>query len=371
MALKDYRNRIEIVQQLKLPRIVGRDIQPWHFLKGEESKLSVKLAYEIPEGYSFHDTLKMEEVYKSICGGKHIEFTDQGGAVLFEIFKTFLPSMVPFTSEILTKKNLVIGQDVRGEWVEHTFFQPHMLIAGESGFGKTVFLKFLLLQILFKFETASVYIVDMKGTEYLEYDFVESTAVTFDESFITIRKVYEEMERRRIQIKKEGKRIEFPLLFLLIDEAADLSPSENNGDNRKLAKLIDADLSAIARKGRSFGIRILYGTQYPHFEIVNPQIRFNAGGRVCFHVGKPIYSEVVLGFTGAEELDEKGRCYYKGDSVELVQVPFLDDESEEYSELIGGIRNERIKRNQTGSNAVNLEKRSDFDHGTDSQIFLE
>jgi DNA segregation ATPase FtsK/SpoIIIE-like protein len=89
----------------------------------------------------------------------------------------------------------------------------------------------------------------------------------------------------------------FPLLLLVVDEAADF-----RGD-AAMDTLVE-----IARKGRAMGVSILLGTQSPSSKVIDPQVRANLPTAIAFQARTYIESKVILGCKGAEDLTRPGQA---------------------------------------------------------------
>ena len=119
--------------------------------------------------------------------------------------------------------------------------------------------------------------------------------------------------------------------FVIVDEAAELSTQGLKGVAQKPNKLArekcDFYLSQLARIGRSTGHRVIYCTQYPLRETINPQIKNNLDTRIAMKLKSSKASEVVLDETGAQDLPKgiPGRALYKIDKLEEIQTYYLDE----------------------------------------------
>jgi DNA segregation ATPase FtsK/SpoIIIE-like protein len=102
----------------------------------------------------------------------------------------------------------------------------------------------------------------------------------------------------------------FPLLLLVVDEAADF-----RGD------VAMETLVEIARKGRAMGVSILLGTQSPSSKVIDPQVRANLPTAIAFQARTYIESKVILGCKGAEDLTRPGQALtFVGGAWRKVQV---------------------------------------------------
>jgi len=212
--------------------------------------------------------------------------------------------------------NLAIGQTIMGE--EKRFdirTAPHMLVAGSSGSGKSVFLHSIIRQLLTVPKT-ELHIFDPKQIELAQY---EDTAKEYRHNPASIASaieaLVEEMENRYSQMKKLGVRdiekTKMPYKFVIIDEYADLVLKSQTGNNIQL----------LAQKGRACGIHLIIATQRASTKIISGDIKINFPVKVVFRMSKEVDSRVMLDEIGAEKLLGKGDCLFSSESgIERLQA---------------------------------------------------
>lgn len=184
-------------------------------------------------------------------------------------------------------------------------------------------------------DEAQVAIVDTKAVDFSGvYERIPHLfapiARELDEAAELIEHVEQERIRRQAVMAETGvsdwrdlpQEKVFPLLLLVVDEAADF-----RGD------VAMETLIEIARKGRAFGVSILLGTQSPSSKVIDPQVRANLPTAIAFQARTYIESKVILGCKGAEDLDRPGQALtFVGGRWEKVQV--LRVEPERVSDFI-------------------------------------
>ncbi|NKQ38028.1 MAG: DndE family protein [Methanosarcinales archaeon] len=205
--------------------------------------------------------------------------------------------------------SLIIGMDDEDN-IEKTNLKDlvHLLVAGTTGSGKTVFLHSLIYQFLKK--DIELYLIDGKsGFEFGQYEHNQNTNIVIDNDEIvpTIKKIIEEMEERfSLNNIKQSKPI-----IVIVDEFVDLIMQK---------KLIEDLFVRLAQKGRGAKIHLVLATQRPDSNILKGVLRSNIPSRVAFKVQKSTESKIILDETGAENLFGKGdMLFYDGKEIKRLQ----------------------------------------------------
>jgi len=213
----------------------------------------------------------------------------------------------------------VIGIDAEGkELVVDLVKMPHLIVAGATGSGKSVFLHTLIANYLsLNRDTAiKLYLFDPKFVEFDVYKKYKGPR------FITVRNKYKDikyyfkllhsiMEKRLLVLSSIGcKSIsaynkkypdnKMPRIVCIVDELADLmSQDDKEKDFEKL-------VCTIAAKSRAAGIHLVLATQRPSTDVITGLIKANFPTRISFRVSSNVDSRVVLDYKGAENLMPKG-----------------------------------------------------------------
>lgn len=212
--------------------------------------------------------------------------------------------------------NIAIGEDVMGQPRRFDIRQaPHMLVAGASGSGKSVFLNSLIEQ-LSAIPNAELHLYDPKMVELAAY---RGRAVEYLTESVRILEALERigmvMDERYAAMMQAGVRNisdmpGMPYKFIVIDEFGDLA----------LAEKVQNAVLRLAQKGRAAGIHIVIATQRPSADIINGTIKANFPTKVVFRTAKAVDSRVVLDEEGAEKLLGKGDLLFSSDSgIERLQ----------------------------------------------------
>ncbi len=214
--------------------------------------------------------------------------------------------------------DIAIGETIMG--TERRFdirTAPHMLVAGSSGSGKSVFLGNVIRQLL-RIDGVELVLMDPKRVELIEFVNEEKVVVyaaDVEPIFEELQNVHAEMERRyKAMVKKRVKSIDgmkgMPYIFVVIDEYGDICQNEH----------ISGMVLSLAQKGRAAGIHLIVATQRPSTDVISGTIKANFPVKVAFKTAKAIDSIVVMDEAGAEKLLGKGDMLFTGESgVERLQ----------------------------------------------------
>jgi S-DNA-T family DNA segregation ATPase FtsK/SpoIIIE len=230
---------------------------------------------------------------------------------------------------------VALGVDTFGEPVVEDLVQmPHLLIAGTTGSGKSVFINNLIAGLVCKNTAKEMRFVfiDPKMVELAAYKKLPHLACPVISDIKTdakalLNRMVEEMEmryesmlaletrnieefnetirkRRRSEfVKFNGKWQPFPYVVFLIDEFADMV--------FMLGKEAEELITRLAQKARAAGIHLVIATQRPSVDVVTGLIKANFPTRIAFRVQSGTDSRVILDQSGAETLLGKGDLLYQ------------------------------------------------------------
>lgn len=306
------------------------DHEPRLFKTHKEENYTL-YTYHVP--YGLVDDEKLQVLEKVLNKPVKVLFTNQ--KLHIKVYNKSLRTEVPynvFRSEEGWK--IPIGLSLDGP-VYHDFDKlPHMIVSGTTTWGKTVFMRSLMVHLIeYHPEDAEFYILDLKGglafNPYRNLKQIKAVAGDFKESEKVLKMVKKRIKEDMKYLKsidaenaKEGK---IPSRkFIILDEAGELKPeSTMSKADKKYAQECQSILSHIARVAGQIGYKLIFGTQYPIKEILNPQIKANAVARVSFRLTTSVQSGVAIDQTGAEKLQYPGRAIYKTVDEYLVQTPII------------------------------------------------
>lgn len=228
-----------------------------------------------------------------------------------------------------------IGKDIAGQAVVGELNKmPHLLIAGQTGSGKSVMINTMLTSLLYHNSPSEMklILVDPKQVEMAPYEDIPhllTPVITEPEKTISALKwAVNEMERRykllaehkvrdiktyntMIQNSKKTVTIQdeagveqqhengaMPYIVIVIDELADLM--------MVAARDVEALIVRLAQKARAVGVHLVLATQRPSVDVITGLIKANVPARIAFTVASQIDSRTILDQIGAEKLLGQG-----------------------------------------------------------------
>ena len=229
--------------------------------------------------------------------------------ITINIKKDNQPIYISNYIEDINKNNLsfVVGMDDEDN-LEIADLQElaHLLVAGTTGSGKTIFLHSLIYQFIQK--NIELYLIDGKnGHEFGKYQDRANVVIESDEVVGVINKIIQNMEDRyTYDYLSDSKPI-----VVIVDEFVDLIMQKN---------IVEDLFVRLAQKGRGAKIHLILATQRPDSSILKGVLRSNLPSRVAFKVQKSTESKIILDETGAENLFGKGDMLFSdGKEIKRLQ----------------------------------------------------
>jgi S-DNA-T family DNA segregation ATPase FtsK/SpoIIIE len=235
--------------------------------------------------------------------------------------------------------SFAIGLDISGEPVIGELNKmPHMVIAGQTGSGKSVMINSLLCSLLYRNTPADMklILVDPKRVELAPYNDIPhllTPVITEPEKTISALKwAVSEMERRYSLLHDERvrdiksynqKQTEeaMPYIVIVVDEMADLMMMAKRD--------VESLVVRLAQKARAVGIHLVLATQRPSVDVITGLIKANVPARIAFTVAQQVDSRTILDQIGAEKLLGQGDMLMLTPSMskpKRVQGAFLSDD---------------------------------------------
>lgn len=226
---------------------------------------------------------------------------------------------------------VVVGRDQFGNAIVYDMVDsntPHLLIAGETGSGKSSMVRVILATLIQHMspEHLHLYLGDLKNSEFhflRRVKHVKYVCMEEHEMISMFSKLWKEvLHRRKIMEEYELGHIDeynqitkdkpLPYIFIAIDEVAMLQ------DEKECVTIIEK-ISAV---GRSLGIFLMLSMQRPDAKILDGKLKLNLTVRMGFKCADLINSNIV-GTPGSENLNQSGQMILKLDGLKKVQAPFL------------------------------------------------
>ncbi len=274
---------------------------------------------------------------------------------------------------------IILGSDIAGENVVVPLEKmPHLLVAGRTGSGKSVFIRTIILSLLYKQkpEDCRLILIDPKMLEFKDWDDIPHLLMPVvtnpNDAVNTLKWAVCEMEERykkmallkvknlkgynnkvaEILAKKkvvkhrvkvgidsitgrpqyEDRSIKlkpYPFLVIIIDELADLM--------LVAGKEVEASIQRLAQMARASGIHLIMATQRPSVNVITGTIKANFPTRISFQVSSKIDSRTILERQGAEQLLDHGDMLYMaaGRNPVRVHAPFAtENEAQKVAEFL-------------------------------------
>lgn len=284
---------------------------------------------------------------------------------------------------------LALGKDTAGAArVEDLARMPHLLIAGATGTGKSVFLNALIMSILSKASPRDVrfVMIDLKMLELSLYEELPHQLVPVvtdtKKALVVLNNLCREMDRRYLLLKDKGVRnidaynallakeaaepvidlgkvatIEdvpeampaldeefsgepltnelshehMPKIVIIIDELADLMLTSSRN--------VETPITRLAQKARACGIHLIVATQRPSVDVITGLIKANFPARISFQVPTRNDSVTILGCMGAERLLGEGDMLFlqPGKAMERLHGAFVGERDiHRFTEFVKG-----------------------------------
>jgi len=219
-------------------------------------------------------------------------------------------------AELSGPLGFAIGKDIAGKPVVADLGKmPHILIAGQTGSGKSVMINTLLTSLLYRNSPSDLklILVDPKQVELKPYDDIPhllTPVITEPEKCISALKwAVAEMERRYkalADIRKRNideynalkKEEGMPYIVIVIDELADLMMMASRD--------VESLIVRIAQKARAVGIHLVIATQRPSVDVITGLIKANIPARISFTTASQVDSRTIIDGVGAEKLLGQG-----------------------------------------------------------------
>lgn len=308
--------------------------------------MSICFDVEPDSGSSVKNLLKTEQDLETRLGA-YIEIVSGDRPNLFTIM--VLPEEQPLVrlADLLAKDafkyatsklTVAVGMNYKGEPVMIDIEAlPHMLIAGTTGSGKTVFLDDIIMSLLYKAspEDVRMILIDPKEVDLSYYNGVPhllSPVVYEKEQIIgTFLWLEDEMLRRyELMAQSNTKMIQtynfknptnkLYRIVVVIDEYSELM--------KDYKKEVEEMIDRISRLGRAAGVHLILATQRPTREILTPSIKANLPCRASFTVVDSRESTAIIDRGGAQRLIGNGDMIFSLSSstgIEHLQAPLVTD----------------------------------------------
>jgi S-DNA-T family DNA segregation ATPase FtsK/SpoIIIE len=300
-----------------------------------------------------------------------------------------------------------IGKDIAGDAVIGELNKmPHLLIAGQTGSGKSVMINTLLTSLLYHNSPSEMklILVDPKQVEMAPYQDIPHLLTPVitepDKTISALKWAVNEMQRRytllaehrvkdiatyNTMIRSGSKKIvvedeegltqehengAMPYIVIVIDELADLMMIA--------ARDVEALIVRLAQKARAVGIHLVLATQSPRADVITGLIKANIPARIAFTVAGQIESRIILDQVGAEKLLGQGDMLLLTPSMgkpKRIQGAWVTEEEVQKITLHLTMQSPPQYNNEVVAQPVQLNGKGgvvmDFDSGSDDDMYKE
>ena len=203
---------------------------------------------------------------------------------------------------------------------------PHMLIAGSSGSGKSVFLYSLIISLIYNYspEQLRFIFIDPKRVELYQFNglphlMIDEIITDAGKAVQSLNWAITEMDRRYALMEEMTRKGDYvvnldqynekvdesqrlPKIVIVIDEISDLMLFSK--------KKVETRIQTLTQKARAAGIHLILTTQRPSTDVISGVIKANIPTRIAFTVATDADSRIILDKTGAQHLLGKGDFLY-------------------------------------------------------------
>lgn len=296
------------------------------------------------------------------------------------------------------KLPIIVGTNISGApYVSDITKMPHVLIAGQTGSGKSVCINSIICSLLMtkKPEELRLIMIDPKKVELAFYEGIPhllSPVVTESKEAVkALQWGVREMERRYRMLAKVGARNidsfntrlatgkigeilseednkPLPFIVIIVDELADLMMTAS--------KDVEVLIQRIAQLARAVGIHLIVATQRPSVDIITGPIKANLTSRIAFRTIQSTDSRTILGHVGAEKLLGMGDMLFLRNGapeIERFHGAFISEEDVE--KIVAEIRKQQVEIDRIESFHDEIEDSGSddgvFDNGDRDELFEE
>ena len=311
-AFKYYREHSKLAGTFRNCGLENKDGQVLQLQERGRVEGGVMLRYSLPPGFCTADVEKHYDRIKQHLG-KDIVISQKIKDVVIEVYDEEI-EQYPF--ELTAELELGKGRGKKSVILDFFKF-PHLLIAGETGSGKSTLMRALITSMILK--GYKLHLIDLKGgTEFAIFkDRVESFARTEKDAIMNINLYAEKIEERYEGFFQSGviTKKTTPEV-MIIDEFAELTDKETM-----------RTISRIAALGRAASCFIVIATQRPSADVITGTIKNNLTNVVGLKTQNETNSRIIIDKVGLEKLRGHGHGIYKcGGEYTEFQAPLLTEE---------------------------------------------
>ena len=293
------------------------------------------LIYELPSGLCLSDFETNRERLEQALNGE-LSFRVKSGLLHVSLLFGEIPEKVDFALPEFPEKYalpITIGYSRAGLEIADLAEFPHLLVAGQTYGGKSVFLH-QLIACLLQNQNCKLFVIDLAKVEFAYLRRHAWCGFTVQGAHEILACLVQELDRRLDLLERAGvEKVQnypggMPYLVLVIDEFSNLSPQLSKYDSSKDKKALREEchsmLVDLLCRARKVGIHVVISSQRPDKDVLPGQMKANIPASVVFQVRNKVNSQICLDNDRAASLPGiRGRAIYQFDREREIQVMHL------------------------------------------------
>lgn len=296
--------------------------------------------FQLPVGSDPQEVFKKSWIFQQVFGLEAELSMIDARTIMMSIYTTSIQSFVYNAEEIdqslgMNRLPVYVGKDRHGDVVYDMVEHPHLLVAGETGSGKSAALRSILTTLIRNVDNLDLYCADLKRSEFHLFKGIARTVVYETHEVLAL------VTMLRLEMKRRGDILEaagvahvddledqLNYIILAVDEVALL----------KKEKDIMQGIEEISTIGRALGVYLVLSMQRPDAQVLDGKLKQNLTVRMALKHADGINSRITIDSVDAANIkdSEKGRMVLKLNGLRYVQGPNLD--LSEAKELLKGYK---------------------------------
>jgi S-DNA-T family DNA segregation ATPase FtsK/SpoIIIE len=341
-GIKKLKNDSGIMDVVKATHLQNKEKEAPTLIKEHPTETGIDYVFALPAGVDKVDFEKNRHYFETYTNSI-VEIQSEGRKLILSTHRNSYEDKIKFTFDPAAHTELFapcpIGKTPSSKTIVVDFASlPHMMVGGQTGYGKTSFLLNALVSLLLSGVKVSV--IDLKGVDFPRFSPWVNLALDNSQAEELLQLHVFEMKRRIKLIANSGCQnyaeyrkkhdvlndLFLPYLVLFVDELTQIK-------NKKCFEYLN-DLVVLSRVA---GFSLVLATQRPSAKLWDgfSDVRSQLAGAMCFYVRDSTDSQIVLGSgntRGAELPKKPGRAIWNNDDDTMVQTMYLSA-SEAYSIL--------------------------------------
>jgi len=295
------------------------------------SQNQTQYVFTLLPGMDPKEIQKKEYVFRQVLG-RSLDIDGDLKRFTVTVYDTYMPTELRYEYTVIQpllapyRLGILCGVDRNGQYkIFDLLKMPHILIAGETGSGKSSQLRSILTTLILSKKTheLEIYLADCKKQEFHIFQNIQHVkCVLFEPKKILrmLNHIHRELERRseltysyRVgHINELPTDQRPPYIIVCIDEFVLL---------RRYKEIMDILIDVVAI-GRTLGVFAILSMQRPNSQVLDTTIRANLTVSMGFKLRDKTESRIV-NTPKAEEIEIPGRFIMNGDKLYEIQAPFL------------------------------------------------